>query len=144
VVLGLAVISHAVGDRFRGIGCERDAARFDRFRLPPRLPFQLNGHQPAGHIDCDLIIRMTVEGRGFPGAYGSCSIGIGGRPFTVKGVYREIQRPRLLAFTWLPSWQENSLESLVRFDLEEKGGITTVRLTHSCDCDGGFFGLLFR
>ena len=30
-------------------------------------PFQLNGHQPAGHIDCNLIVRMTVEGRGFPG-----------------------------------------------------------------------------
>jgi uncharacterized protein YndB with AHSA1/START domain len=58
-------------------------------------------------------------------------IGIGGRPFTVQGVYREIQRPHVLAFTWLPSWQEDALESLVRFDLEEKDGVTTVRLTHS-------------
>ena len=58
-------------------------------------------------------------------------IGIGGRPFTVQGVYREIQRPHLLAFTWLASWQDDALESLVRFDLEEKGGLTTVRLTHS-------------
>jgi uncharacterized protein YndB with AHSA1/START domain len=58
-------------------------------------------------------------------------IGIGGKPFTVQGVYREIQRPHLLAFTWLPSWQEDALESLVRFDMEERGGVTTVRLTHS-------------
>jgi uncharacterized protein YndB with AHSA1/START domain len=58
-------------------------------------------------------------------------IGIGGKPFTVQGVYREIQRPHVLAFTWLPSWQEDTLESLVRFDLEEKDGVTTVRLTHS-------------
>jgi len=58
-------------------------------------------------------------------------IGIGGKPFTVQGVYREIHRPRLLAFTWRPSWQEDALESLVRFDLEEKDGMTTVRLTHS-------------
>jgi len=58
-------------------------------------------------------------------------IGIGGRPFTVQGVYQEIRRPHLLAFTWLPSWQEDALESLVRFDLEEKDGVTTVRLTHS-------------
>jgi uncharacterized protein YndB with AHSA1/START domain len=58
-------------------------------------------------------------------------IGVGGKPFTVQGVYREIQPPLLLAFTWLPSWQEDAVESLVRFDLEEKGGMTTVRLTHS-------------
>ena len=58
-------------------------------------------------------------------------IGVGGRPFTVQGIYREIQRPRVLAFTWLPSWQEDEVETLVRFDLEEKDGVTTVRLTHS-------------
>jgi uncharacterized protein YndB with AHSA1/START domain len=58
-------------------------------------------------------------------------IGIGGKPFTVQGEYREIKRPHLLAFTWLPSWQEDALESLVRFDLEEKDGVTVVRLTHS-------------
>ena len=57
--------------------------------------------------------------------------GIGGRPFTVQGVYREIQRPTVLTFTWLPSWQDEALESLVRFDLEERDGTTTVRLTHS-------------
>ena len=34
-------------------------------------------------------------------------------------------------FTWLPSWQEDVTESKVRFDLEEKNGVTTVRLTHS-------------
>jgi uncharacterized protein YndB with AHSA1/START domain len=57
--------------------------------------------------------------------------GIGDKPFTVQGVYREINRPLLLAFTWLPSWQDGASESLVRFDLDEKGGMTTVRLTHS-------------
>jgi uncharacterized protein YndB with AHSA1/START domain len=58
-------------------------------------------------------------------------IGMGGKPFIVHGVYREIERPRLLTFTWNPSWQSEPLESLVRFDLDEKQGITTVRLTHS-------------
>ena len=57
--------------------------------------------------------------------------GIGGRPFTIQGVYREIQRPTVLAFTWLPSWQDDALESLVRFDLQEMDGATRVRLTHS-------------
>lgn len=58
-------------------------------------------------------------------------IGFGGRPFTIQGTYREIDRPRLLVFTWLPSWQEGALESLVRFELAEKNGVTTVRVTHS-------------
>jgi uncharacterized protein YndB with AHSA1/START domain len=54
-----------------------------------------------------------------------------GKPFNVRGEYREIERPRLLVFTWIPDWDENALESLVRFDLEEKNGVTTVRVTHS-------------
>jgi uncharacterized protein YndB with AHSA1/START domain len=49
----------------------------------------------------------------------------------VVGAYRRIERPRLLVFTWLPDWQGDATESLVRFDLEEKDGVTTVRLTHS-------------
>jgi uncharacterized protein YndB with AHSA1/START domain len=57
--------------------------------------------------------------------------GVGGRPFRVTGEYRRVERPRLLEFTWLPNWQPDATESVVRFELEEKGGITTVRLTHS-------------
>jgi uncharacterized protein YndB with AHSA1/START domain len=54
-----------------------------------------------------------------------------GRPFTLSGEYREIERPRLLVFTWLPDWYEGATKSLVRWDLEEHDGVTTVRLTHS-------------
>lgn len=54
-----------------------------------------------------------------------------GRPFTVRGEYREVERPRLLVFTWLPDWQGDDTVSTVRFDLEEEGGVTTVRLIHS-------------
>jgi uncharacterized protein YndB with AHSA1/START domain/DNA-binding transcriptional ArsR family regulator len=54
-----------------------------------------------------------------------------GKPFIVSGEYRAIERPHLLVFTWLPSWQDDATESLVRFDLEENDGRTTVRLTHS-------------
>ena len=57
--------------------------------------------------------------------------GIGGRPFTIRGEYRQIEPPRLLIFTWLPDWQEDAFETLVRFDLTENNGITAVRLTHS-------------
>jgi uncharacterized protein YndB with AHSA1/START domain len=46
-------------------------------------------------------------------------------------VYRMIERPRVLAFTWLPSWDEEATETLVRFDLDERDGVTRVRLTHS-------------
>ncbi len=58
-------------------------------------------------------------------------IGMGDKPFTVTGEYRQVERPRLLVFSWLPSWQEDAPETLVRWDLEERDGVTTVRLTHS-------------
>jgi uncharacterized protein YndB with AHSA1/START domain len=54
-----------------------------------------------------------------------------GSPFTVKGVYRIVERPRLLEFTWLPSWQGDATESIVRVEFTEDGGVTHVRLTHS-------------
>ncbi len=54
-----------------------------------------------------------------------------GGGFTIRGEYREIEPPRRLVTTWLPDWYENASESLVRWDLEERDGITTVRLTHS-------------
>jgi uncharacterized protein YndB with AHSA1/START domain len=58
-------------------------------------------------------------------------IGVGGKPFRVDGEYRDVERPRLLVFTWLPDWQGDATETLVRVDLKEKNGITMVRLTHS-------------
>lgn len=57
--------------------------------------------------------------------------GMGGRPFTVNGVYRAVERPRLLVLTWRPDWQGDATESLLRWELEEKDGVTRVRLTHS-------------
>jgi uncharacterized protein YndB with AHSA1/START domain len=80
------------------------------------------GRFKTTHMESDLRLG---------GKWLMSGIGIGGRPFTVQGVYREIRRPNALAFTWLPSWQEDALESLVRFDLQEDNGMTTVRLTHS-------------
>ena len=53
------------------------------------------------------------------------------KPFKVAGTYRTIERPRVLAFTWLPDWDEAATETLVRFELQEQHGVTTVRLTHS-------------
>jgi len=80
------------------------------------------GRFKAIHMESDLRREGRWLMRG---------IGVGGKPFTVHGVYREIRRPWVLAFTWLPSWQDDPVETLVRFDLDEKDGVTTVRLTHS-------------
>jgi uncharacterized protein YndB with AHSA1/START domain len=80
------------------------------------------GQYRGTHMESDLRLGGKWITRG---------IGRGGLPFTVRGEYRQIERPRLLVFTWLPDWEENALETLVRFDLDEKDGTTTVRVTHS-------------
>ncbi len=82
----------------------------------------IEGRFQANHCESDLRPggKWTMRG-----------IGVGGRPFEVGGEYREVERPRLLVFTWLPTWQEDATETVVRFDLVETGGATTVRLTHS-------------
>ena len=54
-----------------------------------------------------------------------------GSPFTVKGEYRDVDPPRLLVFTWLPDWQRDATESLVRVEFTEVTAATHVRLTHS-------------
>ena len=54
-----------------------------------------------------------------------------GGEFTVRGEYREVAPPLLLSFTWLPDWHGDASESLVRFDLSEVDGVTTLRLSHS-------------
>ena len=80
------------------------------------------GRFQTTHMESDLRVG---------GQWKMSGTGMGGTPFTVKGEYRTVEPPHALAFTWLPSWQPNATESLVRFDLAEKDGVTTVRLTHS-------------
>jgi len=81
----------------------------------------LKGRFETTHVESDLRPggKWLMSGAGM------------GRPFTVQGEYRAVEPPRLLSFTWLPSWQPNATETLVSFDLQEKDGVTTVRLTHS-------------
>ncbi len=57
-------------------------------------------------------------------------VGTSGAPMSVAGEYRDVQPPTLLTYSWIRE-QESSHESLVRWDLEEEGGVTTVRVTHS-------------
>lgn len=49
---------------------------------------------------------------------------------TVYGQYQSIEPPHLLTYTWIRE-NEDLPETLVRWDLEEKDGYTTVRVTHS-------------
>jgi len=65
------------------------------------------------------------------GAWVMRGTAMGTKPFTFRGEYRAIERPQLLEFTWLHEWEGSVLTTIVRFDLDEKQGATTVRLTHS-------------
>jgi uncharacterized protein YndB with AHSA1/START domain len=65
------------------------------------------------------------------GKWSMRGIGMGDRPFIVRGEYRQIEPPTLLVFTWLPDWYENPTETLVQWELKESDGVTLVRLTHS-------------
>ncbi len=49
---------------------------------------------------------------------------------SVHGEFRAIEPPNLLIFTWIRD-EEGHPETLVRWDLEEINGVTTVRVTHS-------------
>jgi uncharacterized protein YndB with AHSA1/START domain len=54
-----------------------------------------------------------------------------GQTFTTSGVYRKIDPPNALEYTWNYDWDEIRAETIVRFDLEEIGGATRVLVTHS-------------
>ena len=80
-----------------------------------------DGRFQTTNVESDLRVggKWRMSGIGF------------GKSFTISGEYRTIEPPHVLAFTWLPDWQPNPTETLVRFDLTERDGLTTVRLTHS-------------
>lgn len=80
------------------------------------------GRFKTRHMESDLRVG---------GAWLMSGDGMGGRPFTLSGEYRIVEPPRVLAFTWRPSWQSDATESVVRFDLEQTGNVTLVRITHS-------------
>jgi uncharacterized protein YndB with AHSA1/START domain len=49
----------------------------------------------------------------------------------VTGEYREIDPPRVLAYTWNYDGDKHTTTTLVRFELVERGSETLVRVTHS-------------
>lgn len=76
----------------------------------------------ATHMESDLRPR---------GQWCMQGVRANGDPFAITGEYREIVRPRLLVFTWRPDWEAHASVSVVRIELDEHDGVTTVRLTHS-------------
>jgi uncharacterized protein YndB with AHSA1/START domain len=88
--------------------------------------------------------RMKWWGRvgGYRGTENVSDLRVGGRwesrgrsadgsTYAVRGTYLEVDPPRLLVFTWLHDWEEHADETVVRIELQERGGETVVRLTHS-------------
>jgi uncharacterized protein YndB with AHSA1/START domain len=108
----------------REITIKAPAARiFDALTNPEELVtwWGAPGKFHATHAECDLrpggrwMMRVTNWT---------------GTPATVSGAYRVIERPRVLVLTWLRE-AEPEPETVVRWDLDEHEGVTTVRMTHS-------------
>jgi uncharacterized protein YndB with AHSA1/START domain len=53
-----------------------------------------------------------------------------GQPFVVEGEYLEVDPPRLLSYTWRPSWIDLP-PTTVRYVLTPKGNATHLLVTHS-------------
>ncbi len=69
-----------------------------------------------GQKDLYRITEWTADLR--PGGkWTSVGVGSDGKPFRVEGEYLEIDPPRLLVHTWLPSWA-HPVKTVVRWELE--------------------------
>ena len=53
-----------------------------------------------------------------------------GRLSTVRGTYLEVDRPRALSYTWIPSWEVELPATTVRFTLIPIAGGTRVEILH--------------
>ena len=50
---------------------------------------------------------------------------------TVSGAYLEVDRPRALAYTWMPSWEQQMPATEVRYTLSPVAGGTLVQVEHT-------------
>lgn len=68
------------------------------------------------------------------GAWKTTGRSSNGKPFSVFGIYRIVEAPKLLEFTWRHDFYDgdtSEVETVVRYELEERDGVTQLRLTHS-------------
>ncbi len=73
-------------------------------------------------MECDLRVG---------GKWRTTGVSANGEPFAVEGIYRAVEPPHLLEYTWNYDWGRDPGETIVRFELTELGGATIVRVTHS-------------
>jgi uncharacterized protein YndB with AHSA1/START domain len=114
--------------------------------IPETIVSEIEIAAPAAQVFAALIdpqqrLRWWTAGGRFraidaasdlrPGGAWSMQFDSGGRPTSVRGVYRRVEPPTLVEFTWLPTWAPSATETVVRIELAERDGRTTVRLTHS-------------
>lgn len=77
----------------------------------------------------DLESDLRVGGKWMIRVEGSCGSATSS---LVRGEYRAIEYPRLLSYTWRRFGEgEDDRETLVTWELDEKDGATTVRVSHS-------------
>jgi uncharacterized protein YndB with AHSA1/START domain len=117
-------------------------------RSEDTLVQQIEIHAPAARIfaaltDPNELLRWwNWEGK-FQLVHAECDIRPGGKwsmrvsssisghpDAVVHGEYRIIEPPCLLSFTWNRDGEDHP-ETLVRWDLVESNGVTTVSVTHS-------------
>jgi uncharacterized protein YndB with AHSA1/START domain len=79
---------------------------------------------PEGMEVADAQVDLTVGG-----SYLLRMESPEGKVHTAVGVYREIERPRRLVYTW--DWEEESIgETIVTVEFNDLGGSTEVMVTH--------------
>lgn len=74
--------------------------------------------------------KMQVDLR-VGGGWKTTGTGASGESFTVEGEYLIVEPPHLLEFTWKHDWSDAPEETIVRYELFEKGPSTLLRVTHS-------------
>ena len=76
-------------------------------------------HCDSWNVDLRVGGRWRSEGKG-----------TGGNDFVVEGTYLEVDPPKVLVYTWEPSWHKIP-PTTVRWELTSQGKGTLVRITHS-------------
>lgn len=104
----------------RTIAADRQAV-WDAWTQPQHMK---KWASPEGVDMLDVEVDLRVGG-----AY-KIRMRVEGEPRTAHGVYREIEAPSRLVYTW--DWEEGPMgETVVEVEFAEVGKGTEVRLTHS-------------
>jgi uncharacterized protein YndB with AHSA1/START domain len=84
-----------------------------------------------GSDDSYRVTGMTADLR-VGGSYRTVGIGSDGLPFAVTGVYRVVDLPHAVEYTWRyeDEYKPGMPETVVRYELSERDGATHVRVIH--------------